>query len=121
MAAPAKYPAPHEQLLALARRARLEGLAFEEFWERAVRPGRPAVTWATPIERRPAGCVVWPRDTRDRNVSISATLDAMSGWRRAYLGLPAPRAEAALLRLRPLLDAIAAEGNASGSEVRSAA
>lgn len=104
MAAPCRYPAAHEQLLMLAREAKQEGLSFEEFWERAVRPGRSPVTWSTPESRRPEGCVVWPRDTNDRNVSIAATTAARAGWRRAYEGVPAPRRERALLSLRPGLE-----------------
>lgn len=107
MAARAKYPASHEQLSALARLARLEGLSFEEFWARAVRPEERPVTWASAPGDRPGGCVVWPRDTTDRNISIAATLGARDGWRRAYEGLTPTRQEAALSVIRPALEALA--------------
>lgn len=123
MAAHAKYPTAHAQLLALARRARLEGVAFEVFWERAVRPGLPPVIWRTPVEMRPAGCVVWPNDTHDRGTSQTATVGAKEGWQRAYEGLPAPQREHALERLRPMLDRFAEDacGNGAAEPVRSAA
>lgn len=110
MAARAKYPASHEQLFALARKAKTRGLSFDEFWQLAVRPDQPAVTWATPAEERPRGCVVWPRDTQDRNISIAATKGAREGWLRAYQGLPPSRHEAALNVLRPGLAALATVG-----------
>lgn len=106
MAAPQKYPTPHQQLRELAEMALLEGTTFDCFWERAMRPGQPPVTWATEPDRRPGGCVVWPRDTFDRNVSIAATLEARDGWRRAYEGVAPTRSERALLRLAPWFDAL---------------
>lgn len=112
MAARVKYPPPHEQLLQLARWAKWAGLSFEGFWADAVRPGRPAVTWAWPEEKRPDGCVVWPRDTTDRNISIAATLGAKDGWRRAYSGIEASRGDRAIERLRPVLEAVAARAAA---------
>lgn len=107
MAAHAKYPAVHAQLLELARLARAEGLPFEEFWRRAMRPGERSVTWGVESGRRPVGAVVWPRDTADRNVALAATRGARDGWRRAYDQLPPRRSEAALERLRPELEALA--------------
>lgn len=107
MAARAKYPAPHEQLSALAREARLAGISFDEFWEEAIRPGQSPVTWQTPEDLRPYGAVIWPRDTTDRNISIAATLGAREGWKRAYDRLPPHKGEKALARLRPGLEALA--------------
>lgn len=107
MTAHARYPPTHEQLLELAREAKREGLSFAAFWQRAMRPGRTAVTWAVAPERRPEGCVIWPRDTTDRNISIAATLGAREGWRRSYQGLPPTRTEAALARLQPMLAELA--------------
>ena len=107
MAAPQKYPTAHAQLRELAEMALLDGMPFDTFWQMAVRPGLPAVTWATPEDRRPAGCVVWPRDTFDRNCSIGATLESRDTWRRAYEGCAPTRAERALLVLRPGLEALA--------------
>lgn len=103
MAAPPKYPTPHAQLLALAREAREAGVEFEAFWLRAVRPGLSAVTVATPPHRRPEGCVLWQRDTFDRNNARDAMEEAKEGWRRAYEGLPPSRAEMALIMLGPEL------------------
>jgi hypothetical protein len=107
MAARMKYPTAHHQLRELAEMALLEGTPFEVFWADAIRPGLPAITWATPLERRPGGCVVWPRDTFDRNCSIGATLDARDTWRRAYEGCAPTRSERALDQLRPVWEAMA--------------
>lgn len=113
MAARQRYPAVHDQLRELALAARAEGLAFEAFWLRAVRPGLPPVTWRTPAPARPAGCVVWPNDTFDRRCVMDATLDAVteSAWRAAYLRVPATRRESALRLLAPVLERAAAEGD----------
>jgi hypothetical protein len=107
MPAPTKYPVAHEQLLELARAARAEGMDFDSFWERAVRPGMVAITWARPEEKRPVGCVVWPSDTADRQIAVAATLGAREGWRRAYDQIPMKAREAALGRIRPGLEALA--------------
>jgi len=89
--------------------AMLDGTPFEEFWRRAVRPGCPPVTWGTPIEKRPAGCVVWPRDTDDRKLYRDVTEDCKDGWRRAYEGVAPTPGEHALLRLAPWFEALLAE------------
>lgn len=103
MAAHQRYPSVHEQLRVLARSAQQRGLGFDEFWECAVRPGLPPVTWRT--QGRPAGCVVWPNDTFDRQCVRDATLaeDVREGWRRAYYLEPPLRREAALTVLAPML------------------
>lgn len=119
MAARAKYPPPHEQLLLCAQWARWADMTFEEFWAEAVRPGKPAVTWAMPEDRRPANCIIWPRDTADRNISIAATLGAMDGWRRAYERIPPSKGDRAIERLRPLLDGLAARVSAEEGPERS--
>jgi len=122
MAAHARYPAAHEQLLILAREARAEGLSFEAFWKRAVRPGMTPVTWAKDPEKRPPHCVIWPRDTTDRGISIAATLGAKTGWKRAYNQLPPNRGEAALIRLAPELESLMeAVEERSDSELHAAA
>lgn len=121
MAAPARYPTSHAQLRALAEEARREGVPFEDFWDRAVRPDQPPVTYYKPECERPADCVVWPRDTTDRNLARAATEDAKEGWRRAYLNLPAPSSERALTILSPILDELERRGLESGSAVPSAA
>ena len=104
MPAPQKNPPAHEQLFTLAVLARREGRSFEDFWRLAVRPGEPAVTWATPAHGRPARCIVWPRDTRDRQLSRAATNEAKEGWRRAYEGEPPSGPEKALALLAPLFE-----------------
>lgn len=106
MPAPAKYPVPHEQLYALAVVARRKGVDFDDFWEEAIRPGLPAVTWAKAEELRPVGAVVWPSDTADRAIAVAATIGARVGWRRAYDKLPLKPREAALERIRPVLEGI---------------
>ncbi|HEX7088748.1 MAG TPA: hypothetical protein VF192_01360 [Longimicrobiales bacterium] len=106
MPAPSKYPTAHEQLRLLAEAARRDGLSFQRFWELAVRPGQPAITWSTPAGERPPRCVVWPRDTTDRKLSIAATLGAKDGWRRAYEGVPPSGPEKALQLLAPLMQSL---------------
>ena len=106
MAAKAKYPPAHEQLFALAKKARARGLSFDDFWAEARRPEVPPVTWATDAKDRPRGAVVWPRDTTDRNISIAATDGAKDGWKRAYEKLPPLKHERALVTLRPGLEAL---------------
>lgn len=109
MAARARYPSTHEQLLDLAIRALGEGLPFVAFWDRAVRPGRAPVTWGTDRDRRPYGCVIWPRDTVDRNLSREVTMSAAvrQCWERAYLGLAPTRGDLAIQALAPALVALA--------------
>lgn len=106
MAAQQRYPSVHEQLRTLAVPARAQGVSFEVWWCGAVRPGSPPVTWRTPADRRPAGCVVWPNDTFDRKCVMEATLDpvVVDGWRRAYELVPATRRDAALRLLAPVLE-----------------
>lgn len=102
----ARYPRAHEQLGRLAREAREEGLDFDAFWQRAVRPGMRAITWMDDETTRLEGAVVWPSDYEDRQVTVAATLAAEQGWRRAYDGHEPTRQERALRRLGPVLDAI---------------
>lgn len=117
MAARQKYPTTHAQLFELAQAARREGLEFDAFWERAIRPGRPPVTWRTEV--KPYGAVIWPNDTDDRKLSRGATMDpdVEAAWGRAYDRLPATRQEAALKILSPMLDALEADREA---EIREA-
>jgi hypothetical protein len=110
MAARAKYPTPHAQLGALMVEARREGLTFQEFWERAVRPDRSPVVWRTPVADRPVGCVVWSNDTAIRAADREVYRDARvrDGWRRAYERLPERRRDTALKRLAGELDLLLA-------------
>ncbi len=95
-------------MVTLAQEARLEGLSFEEFWERAVRPDLPVVTITTPPEKVPDGCVRWPSDSLDGRFWRDATREAKDGWRRAYNRLPPDPREQALERLAPALGLLAA-------------
>lgn len=105
MAARMKYAPAHSQMLDLAVVARREGLSFDEFWVRAVRPGRSPVTVGT--EDPPRGAIRWPRDSGDRAVAITATNAARDGWRRAYEGLEPSGPERALALLSPWIDRLA--------------
>lgn len=106
MARPEKYPAVHKQMGELMLLARRRGLTFDEWWDEAVRPRRSQrlVTSATLAENRPACAVMWPADTKDRQLVRAATLDSREGWQRAYDREPASRAERALLQLSGLID-----------------
>jgi hypothetical protein len=96
VAAPQKFPAVHEQLRELALEARREGLSFDEFWQRAVRPGRyPVLTWrhvGRPAswvgEWPPLDTVRWPNDTHDRQIALEVHRDpvVVKAWRAAYYG-----------------------------------
>jgi hypothetical protein len=99
MPAPERYESPQSQLFRLAVEARAEGLDFEEFWTRALRPGKSLVTrhWSDP----PPECVVWPRDTFDRQNAMAAIHATREGWRRAYEGEEPSRPELALYTLGP--------------------
>ena len=102
MPAPARYASPHVQLRLLAEAALQDGVDFEEFWEQALRLGKPLVTRhkANP----PADCVIWPRDTFDRQNARKAILETREGWRRAYDGEPPLIPELALQALGPALE-----------------
>jgi hypothetical protein len=89
VAARRKYPSVHEQRLELALEARREGLPFEEFWQRAMRPRNPALTWRGASEPRPAHCrlegewpprgaVRFPNDTFDRQIALDIHGDEAS-------------------------------------------
>lgn len=81
--------------------AKSEGLGFEDFWTRALRPGRALVTrhWSD----LPDDCVVWPRDTFDRQNAMAAIYETRDGWRRAYEGENPTRQELALSAIGPVL------------------
>jgi hypothetical protein len=99
MGRPEKYEPAHRQLRVLLARARTEGLTFDEAWDRAVRPGLKLVTTKDPEDERPDGAVVWPADTRDRQLIRTACLENREGWRRGYYREPATPAERALKQL----------------------
>lgn len=90
-------------MIELARAARAEGVVFEDWWETAVRPGRPPVRTTTPDEEKLAGAIVWPHDSQDCRSWRDATDDAREGWARAYANLPASQNEESLGVLGPAL------------------
>jgi hypothetical protein len=96
----------------LAIEARREGVAFETYWERSVRPGRkPLIT--TNTEHPPPEAVVWPADSSNRAIAISAALATKDGWRRCYEQIPPTKPERSLSTVRHLF------AESSGSEDRS--
>lgn len=99
MGRPEKYEPAHRQLRVLLAESREEGLDFDAAWDRAVRPGCKLTTTSTPHEERPEGCVVWPADTRDRQLIRVAVLEGKEAWRRGYDRAPETPAERALMRL----------------------
>lgn len=124
MPAIVKYPSSWAQLGQLALRARLEGLDFETFWERAVRPGQPPLIWRDPPAKREGrGAVIWPNDTRTREDDREAIAETKDGWHRAYVGHPPLRRERALPYLLSLFETVEAldAGPAVGDELVSAA
>lgn len=119
MPAPQRYAAPHEQIRVLAVEARREGVSFEDFWHRAIRPGQKLVTTETvQSSPAPAGAVVWPRDSADRANAIAATNGAKEFWHRAYNRVPPTRGERALGVLHGLLfEKPASSGSEDGTAV----
>lgn len=108
-----RYAAPHEQVFVLALEARREGLAFEEFWERAVRPGKKLITTKTP--HPPPEAVIWPDDHADRAIVIAATESAKENWRRAYERKPPTRGEQAFAALWAHLRGESSRGSKAGT------
>lgn len=141
MPARQRYPAPHQQLLTLARRARARGLRFEEFWAEALPPpkhacldcdapvgagkrcgfcgGPPGPELATDrlgrlvpdgslhrVDRPhpPPGRVLFPHDKTKPWEIYDALASSKEAWRRAYEGVQATPAEAALAYLAPLFE-----------------
>lgn len=124
MPAVAQYPTAWCQMDALASAALEAEVAFADFWEAAMRPGRPPITWRVPESKRPADAIVWPNDTQTRKDDQAAMNATREGWERAYLGRPQLRREAALPRLLSLMDrhpAEEGEGEGVGEAVLSAA
>lgn len=103
VAAKKRYPTPPEQMIELAREARREGVPFEVWWARAVRPGEPPITTTSDLTDRPVGTVLWPSDSQDCRTWRDATDGARDGWERAYGNLPAAQRERSLEILGPVL------------------
>lgn len=104
MAPPTTYTPPHVQLGLLMVEARREGLDFEAWWSRAVRPGEPVVMANHPDP--PAGAVRWPTDWHDRETWRGAIASSKEGWRRAFERETPTAQEAALAFLMPGLEAL---------------
>lgn len=99
----------------LGRVARAEGLTFEEFWERAVRPGQPALTprrLGKGAYKNLTQAVVWPSDTAERNDAQQAMYKCRDVWERAYNREPQTKGDKALATLY----AIWAERDLAGIE-----
>ena len=116
MPARARYESPSAQLLRLAVQARADGLDFAAFWHRALRPGQPLVTRHRSL--LPEGCVVWPRDTFDRQNDMRAIYSTKRAWRRAYEGLPPTRGDLAVQALGPALSGFAVMGERESAHER---
>lgn len=103
MAPRATYLPPHKQLAVLMIEARREGLSFEVFWSRALRPELPIVMVTHPDP--PHGAIRWPTDRDDRKGWQDALEDTRGGWRRAYERAPATAPEVAVLVIADAIDA----------------
>jgi len=78
-----RHAPAHEQIRDLAIDARREGICFDEFWERAIRPGaKPRVNVET--QDPPPTAVVWPRDSYECANALAAAAASKDTWRRAY-------------------------------------
>lgn len=99
------YPAPHKQLGLLMVEARRDGLSFDEFWSRSMRPQMALVMVTDPDP--PVGAVRWPTDRNDRVAWRGAILEMEAGWRRAYDREPPSRGERALALLADEIGALA--------------
>ena len=64
--------------------AKRRGESFDDAWDRIVRPDRPLVTRHRDPAELPDDCVIWQRDTFDRQVSRTAILETRDGWQAAW-------------------------------------
>jgi len=119
VAPPQRYDSPARQMLELGRIARSEGLSFEEFWQRAVRPGKPALTPRRLGKGRYkdlVGAIIWPSDTAERTDAQEAMLRCKAVWRRAYNREAPTQGDQAVAQLY----AIWAESDGAGTKDRAA-
>lgn len=115
MAPPQRYPSPAKQMFELAKVARSEGLDFDAFWERAVRPGQPPLTPRRLGKGAYAlleGAVIWPSDNAELHDAQAAIERSEQVWRRAYNREPATPGDQAIA----MLYAIWAERSLGGIE-----
>jgi hypothetical protein len=111
----------HEQLGRLALQARREGVSFQAFWLRAVRPGISPLITTMNTPTPPEYAVVWPHDTAERRLAQQATNESIDVWRRAYLREPPTPAEEALMRLFGLMVGDQENGSRNGTALTSIA
>jgi hypothetical protein len=104
VAPPRLTPEPIHQLAGLAVEARREGLAFDEFWQRALYPCTKVVR--ARADDAPPGAVVFTSDGRQRKLSLDALEATRESWRRAYEGEPLAPGEAAVAVLMEALHAV---------------
>lgn len=109
MAPKPTYLAPHKQLGLLMVEARREGVPFDVFWQRSMRPMLPLVMVTDPSP--PAGAVRWPTDRNDRVAWHAAIVGAREGWRRAYEREEPTRGERALVVLGDAIGVLADVGD----------
>ena len=111
-------------MLELGRQAREEGLTFEEFWERAVRPGKPALT-PRRLGKGPyanlIGAVIWPSDTAERAELQESTARCRETWCRAYNRETPTAGDEAVARLYDIWAERTAGKSSSRAAVSSAA
>jgi hypothetical protein len=92
-------------MLELGRAARAEGLSFEDFWQRAVRPDLPALTPRRLGKGNYAAldkAIVWPSDTAERADAQAAMMRSEGTWRRAYNLEPATPGDLAMAALHAM-------------------
>lgn len=145
MPAPPRYLSPHEQVLRLAVVARREGLTFEEFWTRALRPricadcltetllagcpscgtrchppldGRPATV--TVRDEAPDYVVRFPTDTADKRAWVAALEASRETFRRAWHHEPPTPADGAFAVLAAGLGRVMDAAPAGGFDDRAA-
>jgi hypothetical protein len=101
MAPPRLHEDPLVQLGRLAVGARRNGMPFDEFWQRAVRPDGPWILVTTPCP--PAEAIRWPTDRDARLGAYAAAVATREAWRRAYEGEAPARSERAVTELLSVL------------------
>lgn len=114
-----RHAPAHEQIRDLAIEARRDGVSFDEFWLRAVRPGlSPRVNVET--RNPPPTAVVWPRDSYECANALAAAAASKDTWRRAYERQPPTPGDRALAILAGIVKEEAG-GSEAGVAVASAA
>lgn len=97
MAPARRYPPPITQLVELLAAARVRGLAFDEAWSEALRPGLSIVM--SNAVNPPATALRWPTDKPEREAWRAALTGSRPYWQRAYERRPVTAPERALVAL----------------------